>query len=523
MSLGKIIESFSDLLGVFFVSALTALPLLAAEKCAEADAIKRSLAKPATTIDLRKDCGAKGDGLGNDTAAFQKAAALLQAARGGRLVIPKGVYVVGEQVHEAGGYPYYKQKTIFQLDGVTGLIIEGKKGAVIRLANGLRYGSFDKETGEPFDPKAANAFKDGLFADARYATYPGNLFTINNSTNVVIRDLELDGNSRQLIVGGMYGDTGRQLPASGLCLYGNTGVLVERVNTHDQGLDGIMIGCAGLKATDAPNPHLLVDVVSEYNARQGLSWVGGRGLTAVACRFNHTGRRAFQSAPGAGVDIEAEDSVCRDGVFRRCEFVNNAGCGLVADSGDGGYTRFEDCTFWGTTGWATWNRKPGMVFEGCRFYGSIVHAYGSTNAPSLATRYTRCRFEDKPHPEFGVSRMGLLVTHDGNADNVRFERCELVAHAVKSVWLAGAAILDGCTFTHENAGAENHDFQALFRGCELRNCRFIDAFPAGCTNRYYVLAQNVKVGTNVVVQGPVVRWENWSAGPTGVVSRVGLP
>jgi len=500
-----------------------AAPLAAAAICAEADAITRNLAAPARTVDIRKDCGAKGDGVSNDTTAFQKAAARLQAAGGGRLVIPRGVYVVGEQGHEAGRYPYYQAKPVFRLDGVAGLRIEGQQGAVIRLAGGLHYGSFDRDTGEPYDPKAANTYKDGLFVDARYAAYPGNLIEVRGSTNVVIRDLELDGSSGRLVLGGLYGDTGRQLPASGLSLYNNARVLVERVHTHDHGLDGIIIGCGGLKAADAPTPHVLVGVVSEYNARQGLSWVGGKGLTAVGCRFNHTGKRAFQSAPGAGVDIEAEDSVCRDGVFRQCEFVNNAGCGVVADSGDGGYTRFENCTFWGTTGWALWNHKPGMVFEACRFYGSIVHAYGSTNAPALATRYTRCRFEDKPHPEFGVARFGLLVAHDGNADGVRFEQCEFVAHEVKSVWLAGSALLDGCSLTHANAQVANGDFQALFRGCELRNCRLSEAFPGGCTNRYYVLAQNVRVGVNVTVQGPLVRWENWSSGPTGLLSRVPAP
>jgi hypothetical protein len=80
---------------------------------------------------------------------------------------------------------------------------------------------------------------------------------------------------------------------------------------------GIALICAYplMKATEAPAPHVLINITSEYNARQGLSWVGGKGLTVTNSKFNHTGRATFMSAPGAGVDIEAEESVCRDGMF----------------------------------------------------------------------------------------------------------------------------------------------------------------------------------------------------------------
>ena len=40
----------------------------------------------------------------------------------------------------------------------------------------------------------------------------------------------------------------------------------------------------------------------------------------------------------------------------------------------------------GTTAWAMWNEKPGMIFEDCTFHGSIVHAYGSLDTPDEPPR-----------------------------------------------------------------------------------------------------------------------------------------
>ena len=151
------------------------------------------------------------------------------------MVIPPGTYIVGEQIHEAGKYPYYQRQPIFTVTNLVGLIIEGKH-ATLRLAAGLRYGSFDKDTGQPYTPKP------GGFYDGNYVADVGNMLQIHNSRHVVIRDLELDGNSGSLILGGYWGDVGRQLWAYGLHLHHNTDVVVENVSTHHHGCDGILIG-----------------------------------------------------------------------------------------------------------------------------------------------------------------------------------------------------------------------------------------------------------------------------------------
>jgi len=454
------------------------------------------------TLDV-KQLGALGDGRHNDSAAFRAAAEKIQQAGGGRLIIPPGVYVVGEQVHEDGKFPYYKTLPIFSVKQVDGLIIEGRN-ATLRLAPGLRFGSFDKMTGEPFKPKP------GGFTDPAYAARAGSMLQIHRSRNVLIRNLELDGNSGSLVLGGYFGDVGRQLHAFGVELYNNSNVVVESVYTHHHGLDGILVGWGGLKETDPPTPHTLINVVSEYNARQGLSWVGGRGLRAYRCKFNHTGRGTFHSAPGAGLDIEAEDSICRDGYFEDCEFVNNIGCAMIADSGDGGYTRFVRCTFWGVSTWSTWASKPGLIYEDCKIYGSAVHGYGSTNA-ALATRYVRCHFEDKDYGTNGVCRRSsALIECSSRGDNITYEDCTVVANKTRSFWFdsgKGRKYLRGCRIVHRDQRA-NGDFVALLRGVHVENTRFEEDYPPGGTMCYRIEAQGVTIGTNVFVSGPCVLWGN---------------
>lgn len=456
--------------------------------------------------------GAKGDGLANDTAAFQAAAKALTEAGGGTIDIPKGTYILGLQRHEDGKLPYYRSENPLMFTGINGLAIEGN-GATLRWAPGLRFGSFDKNTGERFDPPKMP------FIDFDYRVGIGSMISMTDCRNVVIRDLELDGNSGSAILGGEWGDTGRQLEGYGVCLYKNSNVLVENLYTHHHPLDGIIVGWTGLKVSDTPTPHLLRNIRSEYNARQGLSWVGGRGLTVRDSEFNFTQRGALGSAPGAGLDIEAEDSVCRDGLFINCRFIDNAGCAVVADSGDGGYTRFIDCVMWGTTNYSLWTRKPGIRYEQCAIYGTAVHGFGASD-PALATQYIGCNFEDREYQERGVF-LGAGLMESCGGDNILYEGCVFRANKTRGAWIDDAntrEIIRHCTFIHA-APREDQDFVSLLRGCRVENTRFLENYPADNPSKYYIACEGVATGPGVRVSGSHVKWQNWSWGATGDIEQ----
>ena len=363
--------------------------------------------------------GATAEG---NSKAFAAATAALNRAGGGTLVVPPGEYRVGYQVPgqtAATGRP----PDILRVEGCAKPVVLSGAGVTLKAADGLRYGSFHPQTGKRFDPPKL-PFNDPAYCQNAYVM----VYVRHCSGPVRVEGFELDGNLGRYELGGQYNDTGRQCLAVGIFLEGNTGgVDVTGVRARDHGLDGVMAAHYKLTPASPRYPVRLTDVACEGNGRQGLSWVGGTELVATRCRFARTGRGAFASAPAAGVDVEAEDSVCRNGRFVECEFVDNAGCGLVADSGDVADLRLERCLFVGTTTWSAWPRKPGVVFDGCRFVGAVVNAFGDPD-PARATQFRKCRFTaDRKLSPTGAVFGEQVANFGGGGRNVLLSDCDFEA------------------------------------------------------------------------------------------------
>jgi len=455
--------------------------------------------------------GGVGDGVTNDTTAFQLAAQAIQNAGGGTFRLAPGkTYRVGRQYHVAGQYPYYKYENVFYVHDLAGdLIIEGS-GALVKTADGLRYGSFDKNTGAVINPQMP-------CYDFDLACGIGNLFQINGCADVEIRNLRIDGNINSHILGGMWGDTGRQIAATGICMYGNDNVAILNSESSYNACDGLILGYDGLNSGSAATPHYLENVNCYYNARQGLSWVGGIGLTGINCKFNHTGKMRFSSAPGAGLDLEAEGSVVRDGYFYNCEFIDNTGAGMVADSGDVADAQFVLCTFWGTTNYSVWPRKPGILFNTCTFRGTVVNTYGSAD-PDEATKFLYGWFDDNPGFQYPVYRSAALVELHGQ--NVLFDGCYFHCYQNRSMYIddpptSNREIIRNCSIYHYWNGLGAGGFQALIKGAYITNTHF---YEWGLSNPYYIAVSNVQVGPSVYVDGPRVKWGSTN-GLTGLIPQ----
>ncbi|HEX6681175.1 MAG TPA: right-handed parallel beta-helix repeat-containing protein [Candidatus Limnocylindrales bacterium] len=504
------------LLGAAAAAAATQLP-----KAAQAEAYP--------VFNIKTDFGALGNGVANDSAAFRAAKAAVVAAGGGTLDIPAGVYIVGEETAGVGasGTAYYKSADIFNItaaDSVDFLHIRGTAGAVLRLKAGLHYGAFFP-IGHASAGQAYHA--PGAFTTASYAAEIGWMIGVIAGGEIIIEDLELDGNNDQLVIGGRHGNVDIQLKATGIRLLQNADVTITDVYTHHHGLDGLTLGWGGLTTSDPLKPHVVTRVRSEYNGRQGLSWTGGNSLTVTDSQFNHTGRGAIQSLPKAGLDIEAESSITRNGYFNNCEFVNNVGEGVNCTTGDSGYTRFEGCTFWGTTNFSAYTSKPGLVFKWCNFHGQANVGYGDPN-DALTTKYAACLFEDREWTNGQVFRDGYLIADAGPVgDNVRYTDCTFRALEVRSVW---TAIPTGttpvrhfihCTFEHRYTGVADLGLQWHGWGSRLVGCGFTEAMGT-TTNRYYINLNDVVVdaspnGVPTTVSGPKVRWGNPTTGLTGTI------
>lgn len=478
------------------------------------------------------DYGAAGDGITNDTSAFQAVADAVNEAGGGTIVIPPGVYVVGRQ-NPGGkfGNSYIAESILCIRECKGEVVIRGEPagGVVPRLkaADRLRFGSFDPVTGAPYLPP------EGLFVDADYRAdaYPGMIELLGNENTVVVRDLELDGNAAGLVLGGRYGDTGRQLGATGILANACRKVEIRNVHTHHHGQDGVMFVYAGLTPDADETPYLLEDVNSEYNCRQGLSWVGGIGLTAVRSRFNYTGRAAFSSAPSAGVDVEAEGSVCRKGRFVDCEFMDNAGHGFVADSGDTEDIRLVRCRFLGTSAYSVWPNKPGIVFEDCEIYGTVVATYGSLDS-TRAVHFVRCHFEDRAYLAGRPVCRGAGVI-EASGENVLFDRCTVVGNEISPFFLFGEdnhELIRNTVVIHRapkepplpEQRPPDCAYQSFLQGSVLENVEFRDEIPAEAAGPWYIRVTNVEIRGTVWVEGPRLRWADCS-GPSGVIGGATNP
>jgi len=455
----------------------------------------------------------------NSTDAFAAASAAINAAGGGTLVLPaNSIFIVGKQTlagAKGKGYSYLPSKIIYIEDCTNKVVIEGN-GSVLRTAPGLKFGSFDPITGLKSDHALPWTNQDNR-ADA----YKGGMVYSQNNVSFEVKDLEMDGNIANIDLGGQWGDTGYQCGGTGLKMINTKNIIATNIYTHHNPLDGLSIWTDSLTATDEKTPAVLTNVTSEYNARQGMSWSGGIGLTATNCKFNHTGKAAFHSSPGAGLDIEAQNSVVRDGLFINCEFINNSGAGVVADSGDGGYTTFQNCTIWGTTNRALWPQKPFMRFEDCNIYGSVVNTWGSSN-PAEATQFIRCNFEDKPHPLYGIYNSGYLL--DIGGDNVLFDGCTVINNTRRAIITNGVAgtveKFKNCNFIFRWSATHDKEQQAIFRTSYLENVTFSDEIATPTPNGSFINVISCTIGQGVVVNGPTVKWKSWSPGAGGMLGTV---
>lgn len=474
--------------------------------------------------------GADGNGVTDDTDAFYAAADAIETAGGGILTLTIGkTYRVGRQTHENGVYPYYQYANSISITNahIRKVVIDGNN-ATIKLNDALYYGAFDPNTGEAIYPETEDEWTK------IYAT-TGSLIDIERCSNVEIRNVNLDGNIESLILGGTWpsDDYGFSSPAHGLNLISNGNTVVTDVNVCDNAMDGICINapeCKGRDDDDPNQPVYMENITSHHNGRQGLSWVGGFGVTVVDCKFNHTGRNRIWNAPASGMDIEA-NSKTRRGKFTGCDFVNNHGFAVVSGRGpDNGNVYFENCLMLGTTAHTLGVEEPNFDFVDCNIYGQIYSNCGSNDA-NEATQFINCHIEDANNvlyeseyysTTFDMSGSGLIWMGQVSKENVTFDGCTIIGNNVKPLYITDATelmIIENCDIYH-NYNYPGNTFLSVLRGVYLKDVHFFENLSS--TYRYYIKADgNVVVDSNVVVDGTECGWDNYPeyGGQTGTITE----
>jgi len=389
--------------------------------------------------------GARGDGTTNDTDAFAAMAAFVNARGGGEIVLRRATYLIGKQHRQMGAQYAFGPARVMAFIGCTKPLVIRGNGARLLCEAGLRYGTFHPISGQPTRNPMPYA-KPGELA----SPYRSMIRVENCSGSIDIRELELDGNVGRLFIGGQYGDAGWQIGTTGIELVSNSGPeRLSEIHSHHHALDGLIIN--GLEGRNAAG--IIEDLVTEYNGRQGCSIVGGRSYTFTRCKFNHNGKSRVSSPPGAGVDIEAEAGKhVRELRFVACEFSNNSGAGLTADSGPSEGASFEHCSFVGTTSWTAWPNKPRMRFVACRFIGPIVRAFGDPDR-DRACQFHDCTFRDDPALSptgqvYGGSNPSRPIADLPDNPNVLFKRCRfLLTHQAVLPWTTNVVIFADCVLS----------------------------------------------------------------------------
>lgn len=432
----------------------------------------------ASAVVLRpEDFGAVGDGITNDSRAFAELSEHVNGLGGGKIILRETTYLVGghsplTRATERWAFPPAK---VMEFRGLHRPLIIRGNGARLKAQTGLRFGTFDRQSGEPVERRMPN-FKGGELASPYHAM----ILVRDCRGPVEITDLELDGNLPQLRIGGQYGDRGWQIPGTGLFLRNNrASEIIRNVFSHHHPQDGVMIDGDDERSVRSRFERL----VSEYNGRQGLSIIGGRGYDFVNCAFNHSGRSRMFSPPGAGVDIEAEGGKTnRDFTFTDCEFSNNRGVGMVADSGDSEQVTFKRCTFIGTTTWSVWPKKPFFSFFDSTFVGAIVATYGHELA-SRATQFHRCSFLDDP-----ALAPGGKVYLGGKSPGT-----------IADLYIGLSVLFDRCEFKLTHNGLLPWSVKAHYRDCNMYQQAESTSYPRGA-----YLGHNI-IDAKAVLDGSDIR------------------
>ena len=421
-------------------------------------------AAPGPTV-TPEQFGAKGGGRGNDTLAFAAMADHVNRAGGGTVVLRPTTYVVGlQEPMPKAGYAFGPHP-IMDFTGCTGALVVRGNGARLRCADGLRFGTFDPETGAPTN-HALPYYKAGEAA----SPYLSMLNVEDCSGPVHIGDLELDGNIDGLRVGGPWGDTGWQIGCAGLRLKDNHGPIhVANVNAHHHAQDG---GSGNGPGKPGIAEHVTLENCRfSSNARNGFSLVGGIGWTFRRCRFEKSARGTpfgapfGGSKPRSGIDFEAEGGrYVADIHLVDCIASNNVGPGCL-HPGDSHVSNvlWEGGRIVGTTNKSYYGGgNKGIRFNDTLFLGIPVNLAFET--------FENCTFSD----ELRRSPTGQLFNPHGwiipdAVTTNRFIDCTIIHSrpGLSSNASFNQPLFENCAF-YSLPGAGRLDVYGRFRGSRTR-------------------------------------------------------
>jgi len=344
------------------------------------------------------------------TAQLVNIAAFLNLSKGGKIKFAAGETYYYTNHKNITDTSYYGQSPVFDLKNIDGLHIDGS-GSTLKVLAGSKYGSFSPTTGASYTPTLP-------FWDTSYSNSPGTVWQFTDCKNVSGFLPFGDGNEGNLTLGGLWGDTGRQIQGTYIRVLNEcSDITFYQPKAHSMPLDGIAIRVSTEEYSESCNINIY-DGEFLKSGRNNLSLSGGSGVRFYNSKFNHAATGAISSAPKAGVDLEPEAGYwVINPQFIGCEMINNSASGIVLYDPNG-YSRslsVEKTVVWGCIAPALYiQHGKDNKFVGCKIHGKSTY---STN-----TKFIDCDIDDKAHPDYGIFKSGLYIVDDGSTavfDNTR--------------------------------------------------------------------------------------------------------
>jgi len=544
-------------------------------------AINANAQPPVKTMNLVTDFGAIGDSVTDNTDAFVKAGIFfsnfLTNDTTGILIIPSyhpinstnpAVYKVGRQLVMNDSFIIstdYNGVTRFRkfkhwhtdqgavsglgdttenygmlaLNNVHGMIIKGSDSVhppTIRYKDSLMFGSFlnvgDTFTNGAFIQINPTNFTQPLIHYGYNQTkktkgWIGHFITVQNSSQVTIKHLRIDGNNTAFKWGGTYSNNGGiQLPHAGIFCKNADTVSIKNVYACRFGFDGILLFNG--------NKHVTLDSCKfNENTRGGISWTGGQYVTAKYCEANENGRTVPISSlanPGTGIDIEPDFNAdsCKFGYFFKCTFNNNLGAAISTNQiiAHKVYDmHFDSCTMYASREIGIFCTGKKYFFEDCAINAAVAWSSVDSNEAN-ANIYKGCHFSDAPYngteywthnkplisiPGAGDVGLNMKWTHFENCtfevnDSLR-EFFYLNWHTnnmAKDEW----TVLDNCSFNYNNKGRADTTFCSRLRGVRFKNSNKIENI-LNSTNSYHLFTTREAVveGNNTGCEAGALKFE----------------
>ncbi|HEM6635639.1 TPA: hypothetical protein U2H88_003525 [Acinetobacter nosocomialis] len=321
-----------------------------------------------------------------NTIALQQLSSAVNTNSGGHLVFPSGNFSIGHQElagsNDKGGSWLYS--LYLNINNCTKPVHLDFNQTIFKFKDGMRHGAFDPITGDAVT-SGGN--------DEKYRAGYGRALDIRDNAEVLITgQFRVDGNDGNAIVGGTYGDTGRQNESYGIFAIGNKILKTDGLFVlHNIPLDGLYV----TSQNQVDSVTDINGVISLKNARQALSLTGGWNQTYSNCYFGKTGKGNFPpSAPSANLDLEAElTSGIKNISFNNCTFSDAVGGSIISEFASAGEVSFNNCLVENRYNVAIYC-KSNLTFNDCKINGKVEPFYS--------------RLEDKPARMFNCSVSHLM-------------------------------------------------------------------------------------------------------------------